>query len=95
MAETMDMASALEQADNFDDASVSQSFLALKALNLAKVKLLRGSIDSLQNKLKDATRENKGNQRSQLIQSLRNKLKDQGIIKCMTLISQSFIHSDS
>lgn len=47
----MDMASALEDAES---TATSEGFLALKALHLAKVKLLLGSIDSLQLQLKKA-----------------------------------------
>ena len=88
------MASALEVAETggLDDVA-SQSFVALKALHLAKVKLLINSIDSLQQKLKEADKDStlmeivviqnltildRESQRSAMIQNLRSKLKDQG-----------------
>lgn len=89
----MDMASALELVEEGGlEASTSQAFVALKALHQAKVKLLVNSIDSLQQKLKEAEKESKtilvelgdvkyvgrDGQRSAMIQSLRAKVKDQG-----------------
>lgn len=52
------MASALEVAETGGlDELASQSFVALKTLHLAKVKLLVNSIDSLQQKLKEADKD--------------------------------------
>jgi hypothetical protein len=54
----MDLASALELPNEISlDTATSLSFNALKTLHLSKVKLLVSSIDALQLKLKEATKE--------------------------------------
>lgn len=56
----MDLATALDRANEAiqggDDAT-SQSFVALKTLHMAKVRLLLNSIDSLQTQIAKANKE--------------------------------------